>query len=334
MDTMDCPRARNLLSEYQDSTLDAATEAALTTHLRGCGECASCAGSLLAVRELLRRLPPDPAPPELLARVVAAVEAQDRNARTDSASGGTDAARPFLSRLRVPLEAAAAVLLFASAYWYQQSSAPPARPPSGPSSVISSETGKGSSSGPVTAMERAAENPPSGIRLPRGIPKTPKKEEGPAAAKPRTWAAESLPSVPAVRASTDAERIVPFDPSTVPTADPATGEAPAFQGRRSPEREIAVEVKPENREGAEERIAEAALRLGGVVEWIEHGRGGAAPDVAGSVRVILPEAAAGGFLDELRRVGTVPHEGLPPAIDISAGPRPGTVAYAVRIRVR
>ncbi|MGB7630625.1 MAG: zf-HC2 domain-containing protein, partial [Candidatus Deferrimicrobium sp.] len=267
---MDCPRARNLLSEYQDGTLDAAAEAALTTHLRGCGECAACAGSLLAVREFLRLLPPDPAPPELLARVVAAVETEDRNAPADSASGGTHATRPFLSRFRVPLQAAAAVLLFASVYWYQQSSAPPARPPSGPSSAISSETGKGSSSGPVAAKKRAAENPPSGIRLPRGNPKTPKKEEGYAAAKPRTWTAASLPSVPVVRASTDAERIVPFAPSTWPTIDPVTGEAPAFQGRRSTEREIAVEVKPENREGAEERIAEAALRLGGVVERIEH----------------------------------------------------------------
>ena len=48
----------------------------------------------------------------------------------------------------------------------------------------------------------------------------------------------------------------------------------------------------------------------------------------------LPEGAAAGFLDELRRIGNVPKENLPPAIDIRSDPRPDTVAYAVHIRVR
>src|SRR5512140_372361 len=132
MDTMDCKQVRNLLSEYQDGTLDAAAAAALAAHLRGCGECADCAGSLLAVRELLRDLPPDPAPPELLGRVLAAVDAEDRDARAHSAPGGGEAERPFLTRFRIPLEAAAAVLLFASLYWYQRTIPPAAPPPSAP----------------------------------------------------------------------------------------------------------------------------------------------------------------------------------------------------------
>ena len=52
---------------------------------------------------------------------------------------------------------------------------------------------------------------PSGIRLPRGAPKT-AKEAAPSAPKPRAWTAESLPSAPAYLASTDSERIVPFVP--------------------------------------------------------------------------------------------------------------------------
>ena len=76
MDTMDCIQARNLLSEYQDGTLDAAVATALNAHLRGCGECDSCAGSLLAVRQFLRGMPPDPAPPEMISRVLAAVETE------------------------------------------------------------------------------------------------------------------------------------------------------------------------------------------------------------------------------------------------------------------
>jgi hypothetical protein len=50
--------------------------------------------------------------------------------------------------------------------------------------------------------------------------------------------------------------------------------------------------------------------------------------------VILPEVAATRFLEEMGRIGTIPPEGTPEATDRPAGPRPGTVAYAVHIRVR
>jgi hypothetical protein len=334
MDTMDCTQARNLLSEYQDGTLGADASAALDAHLRGCSECAACDGSLLAVRELLRGLPPDPAPPELLPRILAAVEEEGRGARAESLRRGEDATKSSLSRFRIPLEAAAVVLLFASVYWYQRTSVPAARPPSGLSSGISSEAGKGSSSRSMAAEEDASKSPPSGIRLPRGNPKT-ARVEAPAAAKPRTWTAADLPSVPVIRASSDSERIVPVVPSSRPTADSAAAGAPAFEESRMPYgRDIAVDVPPESREGAEERIVGATLRLGGVVERIERESESTRKGVAGTVRVILPEDAAAGFLDELRRIGTVPPERPPSAIDIPAGPRPGTVAYAVRVRVR
>ena len=125
MDPMDCAQVRNRLSDYQDDALDAAAAAALAAHLRGCRECAGCADSLLAVRGALRNLPPDPAPPELLVKVLAAVEAEDRGVHADSSPGGAGTARSFTSRFRLPLEVAAAVLLFASVYWYRQTSAPP-----------------------------------------------------------------------------------------------------------------------------------------------------------------------------------------------------------------
>ena len=277
MDTMDCTQARNLLSEYQDGTLDGAAEAALAVHLRGCGECAGCADALLSVRELLRVLPPDPAPPELLARVRAAVEAEERDARAGSAPGGAVATRPFLSRFRIPLEVAAAVLLFASVYWYQRTATLPLRPPSAP--IAQAPIAQAPETTPPVDISPEA----------RGIPKATRKE-APVAPKPRTWTAADLPSVPAIRASTDSERIVPIVPFPGPTADPAGRGAPAFfEERQRAEaeggadfrlarsfapppsrllrplpygRDIVVDVKPESREGAEERIAEAALRLG------------------------------------------------------------------------
>jgi len=99
-------------------------------------------------------------------------------------------------------------------------------------------------------------------------------------------------------------------------------------------RDIVVDVKPENREGAEERIAAVALRMGGIVERVERGPDGAASSASGTVRVILPDSAATRFLEEMERIGTIPPEGKPTATDLPAGPRAGTVAYAVRIRVR
>ena len=320
MDTMDCTQARNLLSEHQDRTLDTAAATALDAHLRGCGECAGADASLLAVRGLLRRLPPDPAPPELLTRVLAAVETEDRNVRQGSTSREAEAVRPVRSRFRVPLEAAAAVLLFAAVYWYQQTSTLAPGPPAGVSSGVSSDAGKTSSIRPPAAKVDTAKVPPPEIRRPRGEQKT-AKEAAPSAPKPRAWTAESLPSVPVLRASTDSERIVPVAPprplSTLPYG-----------------REIVLDVKPEGREGVEERIAGTALRLGGIVERIEREREPARNGAVGTVRVTLPEAATVGFLDELRRIGTVPAEGLPAAIDVPQSLDPGTVAYTVRVRVR
>jgi len=359
MDTMDCTQARNLLSEYQDGALDAAAAAALAAHLRGCGECAGCAGSLLAVRELLRGLPPDPAPPELLPRVLAAIAGEERDDRAVPLPGGADAARPFLTRFRIPLEAAAVVLLFATAYWYQRAATLPARPPSAPTAQAPVAAPPGGV--PSEASSIAANVPPPAIRLPRGNPRTAKKEEVPAAAKPRTWTAADLPSVPVTFASTNSERIVPNAPFPGPTADPARSGAPAFGERGNADaeggvdsrlsrsfapppsrllrplpygRDIVVDVKQENREGAEERIAGAALRLGGIFERIDRGPGEAAQSGPGTVRVILPELAAARFLEEMGRIGSIPSEGTPEATDRPAGPRPGTVAYAVRIRVR
>lgn len=344
MDTMDCAQARNLFSEYQDGTLDAASATALASHLRACGECADCAGSLLAVRQFLRGMPPDPAPPEMIARVLAAVETEGRDAGADSAHGGPEAAKPFFSRFRIPLEAAAVFILVASAYWYQRSPAPAVRIPPAPAAQA-----PGAAPPPVLSPRAsfdAAQGPPSGVRLPRTAGKK-AREDVPAAAKPRAWTAADLPSAPALRASTDSERITPVLPPPGPVSDSAAEEGPdslPAGGFAAPAsrilrplphgRDIVVDVKPDQRAGMEERIADAAFRSGGVVERIERDPGAADPEAAGSVHVILPEAAAAGFVDELRRIGNVPQEGMPPAIDIPAGARSGAVAYAVRIRIR
>ena len=358
MDTMDCAQARHRLSEYQDGALETAAEALLAAHLRGCGDCAAVAGSLAAVREHLRDLPPETAPPELLSGVLAGIGAEGRNAGGGSASTGADAPKSFLSRSLVPLEAAAALLLFAAVYWYQRTS-PPAAPPAS-TSAMQSPTAP-SPSGVSPSVPKEAKEEAAGTR--RGASSTETSSPGTdvlrakrdaswgrapaavAAAKPRTWTAADLPTVPALRASTDSERIVPAAPHPGPAADGSTDEEsrpsrfyaapPSRLLRPLPYgRNVVLNVEPEHRDGAEDRIAAAALRLGGIVERIERGTGPTPEDASETVRVVLPEASATRFLEELGRIGTIPPEGKPEAIDLPAGPRAGTVAYAVRIRVR
>jgi len=367
MDAMECREAQDRMSDFRDGTLDTREATAVAAHLMGCGECAAVAESLDAVRERLRGLSPAPAPPELLPRVLAAVEAESGTAGAASAPAGAAARRSFLSRFRVPIEAAAAVLLIASVYWYQHAAPPVPGPPPVPT-VQAPKTAPRSDVSPDVSPDAspdAAKGSPSVAPLPPTRPKT-ARDESTAAAKPREWTAADLPSVPAVRASSNSERIVPVAPPAEPESkrEEAAGAgagSPAFEGGRGVEevrtreaeppwvfaappsrlhrplpygRDVSLNVEPGDRAGVEDRIAAAAIRLGGLVEQIEREGGSGTGGAPGMVRVVLPGAAAAGFLEELGRIGTVPPGGAPEAIDLPAGPRPGTVAYGVRIRVR
>ena len=225
---MDCTQARNLLSEYQDGTLDATVAAALDAHLRGCGECAGSEGSLLAVRELLRELPPDPAPPELLARVLAAVEAENRDAaRIPSAEGrmrrsrfypvsGSPWRRPRSSCCSPPSTGTSGALRPPSA---PHPASLPTFPPKPPRLLPPDRRRR----------EDVVKDSPPGIRSPGVKPKAPGKA-APSAAKPRTWTEADLPSVPAIRASTDSERIVPVAPSARTDGRSGGGGSPGVRG--------------------------------------------------------------------------------------------------------
>jgi hypothetical protein len=180
--------------------------------------------------------------------------------------------------------------------------------------------------------------------------------------KARSWSPADLPAAPAVRASTESGRIVPAQvpPSPAPEKEAAESASAGFAGKRVAEsegvrdaqegrafaappsrllrpvpfgREVLLEVSPGTREGVEERIAAAARRLGGGTERSDRASAGAT-DGAAAVRVLVPEPSAAAFLEELRRLGTIPPEGVPSAVDVPSGPHPGTVAYTVRIRVR
>jgi hypothetical protein len=172
--------------------------------------------------------------------------------------------------------------------------------------------------------------------------------------KARDWSPAELPAAPALRASSESARIVPGE-----AGPPAAAGAPEGRGGATPGvpkgttpapgprilaapqsrplrtlpygREIVLDVTQESREGAGDRVAVAARRLGGSVERVERDPSGV--DVV-AVRVLLPEPAAPAFLAEVERIGKVPPEGKPAESEIPAGPTRGTVAYTVRIRVR
>ena len=200
---------------------DAANAPAATGRSSRCGSsCGTC--------------PPIPRPRNCSRESSPRSRTEDRDVRADFLRGGADATKPFLSRFRIPIEAAAVILLFASVYWYQRSPATAVRLPSGLSADLSSETAKVTSSRPAAERKDVVKGSPPGIRSPGVKPKAP-GEAAPSAAKPRTWTEADLPSVPAIRASTDSERIVPVAPPPGPTADPAAAEAPAFGERRRPD---------------------------------------------------------------------------------------------------
>lgn len=381
---MDCRNAQERLSDFREGALDPLDAAAVASHLMACGECAAVAGSLDAVRERLRGLSPSPAPPELLPRILAAVAAESGTAAA-SAPAGTGARRSFLGRFRVPIEAAAAVLLIASVYWYQSASPPVPAPPPVPAAQAPETVPRANVSPEVSpdvspdvskdvprtvtagaspdAVKVASSEAPAARTRPKAS-----REKAPAAARPREWTAADLPAVPAIRASSGSERIVPVAPPVTvepegkreEAAGPAAGR-PAFEEVRGAEavrapdalmtrvlapppsrlhrplpygREVWLNVDPGDRAGAEDRIAAAAIRRGGLIEQIVREGGPGTGGAPGTVRVVLPGAAAAGFLEELERMGTVPHGGAPAAADVPEGPRPGTVAYAVRIGVR
>jgi len=122
---MDCIEVRDRLSDLEDGSLPETSENEIRHHLLGCADCSAVARSLEAVREGLRRLPPVPAPPELLERINEAISremlvsdatAQKGNADTKSRSTGY--------KWKFPLEAAAAIALFAAVGWYMAGSIP------------------------------------------------------------------------------------------------------------------------------------------------------------------------------------------------------------------
>lgn len=325
---MDCEQVRNLLSELLDGTLPDSVRTGVNGHLQECLSCREVREGLEETLLALRTLPSGKAPAELLERVRHGI-AREKARETPLWK------KLFLPvHIKIPLEAAAVVLITLLVIGTQKQELPELFSPRPAARMDAAPaTGEGGSGKPAVTQGKESDGAPTAkAPAPKPHAAGPRsaavgKREAPsmpADPLPRTAlpAQTSLPSVPAQRVSTAGERIDPATP-------PPTLSRPASGGRV-----MTIEVSPEKRAGLEERIAAAALRLGGSVQIDAAMTGDVPEDADNGVRVRLPAHSAAHFLDELSRMGTLPPEGDTGSAGLSAGFPPEQVAYTVRIRVR
>jgi len=347
---MECARTWDRLSAYLDGDLPEQEREGIAQHLRQCARCAEEERALKETLTLLRNLPAGQAPPELIEGVRLRI-------------GKEQAKTPLWKKLflpahiKIPLEAAAVVLVFLLAYGVQKEM-PSSKAPPPPASVGSGqpETATGMRENrqkagaparpPTEGSDRETRKKETRRQTAAAMPeeKKPADDFAPRPEKSAGPAKTELPSVPATRVSTGGGAIGTAFPGT-----PQAEEALAPRGFAHPEsrllrpppyeKEVTIEVAPGDRAGLADRIADAALRLGGTfrreITVVPGGFGaGETPPLREIIRVVLPVDRAGVFLAELEKMGTVPPEETPGPFDLPAGPAPDTVAYTVRIRVR
>lgn len=350
---MDCERVKGVLSDYMERSLPESDLAEVDDHLRQCPPCASEAEGLKETIGLLHALPLVKAPPELVQKVRAEIA---------RGTGGKPLWKKLFlpAHVKIPLEAAAVAALFLLVVATQREQVPKELPSAAPSSreaVAPAGDGKGATRGSVRSAIRAdgrrspavrkgedapvRETPaePAAIDAGRGARKAP-SSPAPSAGAPMP--AYPIPVVPARRISTEAGKIeaaasVPQEKTRENGGLPMPFLAPPSRLLRPIPfgRQVMIEVTEENRAGIEERIAAAAMKLGGSFARTAPRAGAPENTVsADPVLVHVPSDSAGTFLAELSQLGTLPEEGMSPWADLPAGPFPGVVAYTVRIRVR
>lgn len=330
---MDCEQVQDRLSEFLEGSLPENEQAGATAHLAECLPCKAMKEGLEETLLLLRSLPPRQAPPDLLEGIRRRI-AQEETPPTALWK------KLFLpAHIKIPLEAAAALLLFFLVYGAQKGDLPkPISPPpavttdAGPAASVVTQKEKDPAAPGAPTAEAAPESVSEGSassrvdsapgRTARSERKTPGRTSSPPAA---SQAQSSLPVVPAQRVSTAGERV------ELPAAAPP----PLRIARPAPlGGEVTVEVAAQHRAGLEERIAAAAILLGGSAQALPVPPGGAAESTADAVRVHLPGDAAKPFLAELSKLGTLPEEGMSGWAEHPPGVMTEFAAYVVRIRVR
>jgi hypothetical protein len=314
---MDCERVQDSLSEFLEGSLPEIEQAGVIAHLAECLPCKAVKEGLEETLLLLRSLPPRQAPPDLLEGI------RRRFAQEETPPAALWKKLFLPAHIKIPLEAAAAVVLFFLVYGAQKEdfpklfiSPPAAKMDVAPAAPVATPEGK------VRAVPGAS----SAEKAPDRTARSERESQRTATSPPASPRAQfSLPVVPAQRVSTAGERVEP--PAAAPP--PPRIARPASLGG-----EVTIEVAAQHRAGLEERIAAAAILLGGSAQVMPGPPGGAAESMADAVRVHLPGDAAKPFLAELSKMGTLPEEGMSGWADLPPGGVTEVAAYVVRIRVR
>jgi hypothetical protein len=330
---MDCERVQDRLSEFLEGSLPEIEQAGVTAHVAECLRCKAMKEGLEETLLLLRSLPPRQAPPELLEGI------RRRFAQEETPPTAHRKKRFLPAHIKIPLEAAAALLLFFLVYSAQKGdlpkliSPPPAvKTDAGGAASVETPERKVRTAPEAPAAETAPESVSEGRAPSRGdsasgrsarSERKPPRTASSTPAAPRAQA--SLPAVPAQRVSTAGERVEP----------PAVAPPPPRIARPAPSGgEVTIEVPAQHRAGLEERIAAAAMQLGGSAQYVQDPPGGDAQGMADAVRVHLPGDAAKPFLAELSKLGTLPVEGMSGWAELSPGAVTEVSAYVVRIRIK
>lgn len=104
----ECQNVQRLLDAFIDNELSSSEAAVVQQHLEDCSQCASLLEDLLALKEALRELPQEKAPPQLRARVLESLEKESR---------GRVRTRLGLRLWPLGVGAAAAALVVLALFW-------------------------------------------------------------------------------------------------------------------------------------------------------------------------------------------------------------------------
>ena len=363
---MECTRTQDLLSSYLDGDLSDREQEEIAGHIRQCSRCAEEERALRETLSLLRSLPAEEAPPELLKGV---------RLRIAEKTAVPLWKKVFLpAHIKIPIEAAAVVLVFLLVYGIQKEMPATTPAPSPPASVESGArvAGTGTVAGQPdadrTLVAKAEPSPeterktvvtpipekpfaPARPELPAepaeqvstgsgAIGTEPEAVSEPTPGRPGVLARSELPASRATRVSTGSEAVEPVflrEPPPEETEGLHVFAVPPRLTRQEPfGREVTIEVDRDARPGIEDRIAAVALRLGGVVRRdrvrFATNRMEKSVVVSNVVRVRIPAVFADIFLEELGKLGAISPEGIPGKLDIPPGPSPDPVTYTIQIR--
>ncbi|MGB7971184.1 MAG: zf-HC2 domain-containing protein [Candidatus Deferrimicrobiaceae bacterium] len=263
---MECTRTQDMLSSYLDGDLSDREQGEIAGHIRQCSRCAEEERALRETLSLLRNLPAEAAPPELLKGV------KQRIAEKTAVPLWKKVFLP--AHIKIPLEAAAVVLVFLLVYGIQKempaTTPVPSPPASAESGVRVARTGpvaerpvadtiRGAKAEPSPEKERksvvtpipenptvhARTEPPADLAEPvrTGIGATGKEREAvpePMPERPGTFAKSELPAGLAARVSTESgaigkEREIVSEPMPERPGTFARSELPAGLARVSTE---------------------------------------------------------------------------------------------------